>query len=109
MVPFPKQLVLHTPREEHVAPQQRALPAERVRSDRHQQQSGTGGCGTCDLGGGGGGQSQSRLGATQPLWFLSTIKVFLENFKMALWIGLVDEGGEGRWRWVDGTPLTERC
>lgn len=42
-------------------------------------------------------------------WFLSTIKDFLENFKMTLWIGLVDKGSSGRWRWVDGTPLNERC
>uniref|UniRef100_A0A674MVB9 C-type lectin domain-containing protein n=1 Tax=Takifugu rubripes TaxID=31033 RepID=A0A674MVB9_TAKRU len=29
------------------------------------------------------------------------------NFKMNLWIGLVEQESERTWRWVDGTPLTE--
>uniref|UniRef100_UPI003B98816D C-type lectin domain-containing protein n=1 Tax=Takifugu rubripes TaxID=31033 RepID=UPI003B98816D len=34
-------------------------------------------------------------------------QAFLENFKMTLWIGLMEQRSERTWRWVDGTPLTE--
>uniref|UniRef100_A0A674PGF1 C-type lectin domain-containing protein n=1 Tax=Takifugu rubripes TaxID=31033 RepID=A0A674PGF1_TAKRU len=30
-----------------------------------------------------------------------------QNFKMTLWIGLMEQRSERTWRWVDGTPLTE--
>lgn len=97
MVPLPKKLVLHILYEEHVAPQQRVLPAEGGRSDRHQQQSGTGGWLGLDLGG--GGAESVPFGCKENSAMM--VSLHHQEFSGEFQEDLMDRtGGRGEWREV---------